>query len=56
MKNFAIKWNTEDLLKCLKPLSVAVDKIQERNCTTVLAVPIWEELEKELMEENLDKT
>ena len=48
MKNFAIKWNTEDLLKCLKPLSVAVDKIQEKNCTIAVAVHIWEELEKTL--------
>ena len=48
VKNFGIKQNAEDLLKCLKPLSVAVDKIQEKNCTIAVAVHIWEELEKTL--------
>ena len=53
--NFGIKRNAEDLLKRLKPFSVAVDKIQEKNYTKTAAVHVWEELEKKHMEENLDK-
>ena len=46
MTNFGIKRNAEDLLKHLKPLSVTVDKVQDKNCTITAAVHIWEELEK----------
>ena len=51
MTNFVIKQNAEDLLKHLKPLSVAVDKIHEKNYTIAADIHIWEELEKDLMEE-----
>ena len=53
MTNFGIKWNVEDVLKHLKALSIAVDKIQKKNCTIAAAVHIWEALEKDLMIENL---
>ena len=50
-----IKRNVEDLLKHLKALSVAVDKIQGKNYTIAAAVHIWEVLEKDLMEVKLVK-
>ena len=53
--NFGIKQNVEDLLKLLKALSVAVDKIQENNYMIAAAVHIWEILEKDLMDEKLVK-
>ena len=40
MTNFGIKLNVENLLKYLKVLSVAADKIQENNCTIAAVVHI----------------
>ena len=55
MINFGIKQNVEDILNHLKALSIAVDKIQKKNCTIAAAVHIWEILEKDLMDEKLVK-
>ena len=45
----------EDLLKRFKPVSVAVDKVQEQYCAIAAAIHIWEELEKDLKEKKLVK-
>ena len=55
MINFWIKWSVEDLLKHLKALSLATDKIQEKSCATAATFHIWKVLEKYLMEEKLVK-
>lgn len=54
--NFGIKRNAEDLLKRLKPISIALDKMQQKDCTISTAVNIWKKLREDLTEENLDKT
>lgn len=54
--NFGIKRNAEDLLKRLKPISIALDKMQQKDCTISTAVDIWKNLQEELTEVNLDKT
>ena len=59
MTNFGIKWNTEDLLKGLKPLSLTVDKNKRKKMYNRGAVHISEELEKgvsKLIEVKLLKT
>jgi uncharacterized protein YuzB (UPF0349 family) len=47
--NLAIKRNAEDLLKILKPIAVALDKIQKNSCTISDALVIWKDLEKNLL-------
>lgn len=54
--NFGIKRNAEDLLKRLKPIAIALDKMQQKDCSISTAVHIWKVLEKDFTEEKLDKT
>nr|XP_042907854.1 uncharacterized protein LOC122271260 [Parasteatoda tepidariorum] len=53
--NFGIKRSAEELLRRLKPISTALDKMQQKDCTISKAVDIWKKLEKDLKDENLDK-
>lgn len=46
VNNLGVKRNAEELLKRLKPIAVALDKVQRDNCTSADAVDIWKQLEK----------
>ena len=43
--NMGIKRNVEDLLLRLKPISVALDRVQRDSCSIVEAVHVWKKLE-----------
>ena len=46
--NLGIKRSAEELLQRLKPIAVALDKVQRDNCTIADAVNIWKQLETDL--------
>ena len=47
-----IFFNAEDYLQRLKPISVALDKVQRDNCFIAQAVDAWKQLETDLEEVN----
>lgn len=51
--NMGIKKNAEDLLLRLKPISIALDRIQKDSCSIAEAVDIWKQLETDLKENNI---
>ena len=48
VNNLGIKRSAEELLQRLKPIAVALDKIQRDSCTIADTVDIWKTLEKDL--------
>jgi hypothetical protein len=48
VQNVTLKRNTGDLLKLLKPISLALDSTQKDTCSISDAVDIWKKLEREL--------
>lgn len=50
--NMAIKRNAEDMLLMLKPISVALDKMQKDNCSLSNVVNIWKNLKETLKDSN----
>ena len=47
-----IFFNAEDYLQRLKPISVALDKVQRDNCFMAQAVDAWKQLERDLEDVN----
>ena len=43
--DISLKSCTQDYLDKMKPISVALDKLQANTCTIADAVPIWKDLE-----------
>lgn len=54
VSNLGIKRSAEELLQRLKPIAVALDKVQRDNCTIADAVNIWKQLETDLPLETRD--
>ena len=52
--NLGIKRSAEELLQRLKPIAVALDKVQRDDCTIADAVNIWKQLETDLPLETRD--
>ena len=52
VQNIGIKRNAEDYLQRLKPISVALDKVQRDNCFMAQAVDAWKQLERDLEDVN----
>ena len=52
VQNIGIKRNAEDYLQRLKPISVALDKVQRDNCFMGQAVDAWKQLERDLEDVN----
>ena len=52
VQNIGIKRNADDYLQRLKPISVALDKVQRDNCFMGQAVDAWKQLERDLEEVN----
>lgn len=50
VKNFGLKRNAEDYLQRMKPIAVALDKVQSDSCRISDAVDVWKQLESELSE------
>jgi len=46
--NLGVKRSAEELLQRLKPIAVALDKVQRDSCTIADAVDIWKQLETDL--------
>lgn len=46
--NVGVKRSADELLQCLKPIAVALDKVQRDSCTIADAVNIWKTLESDL--------
>ena len=44
VQDISIKRNAEDYLKCMKPIAVALDKVQSDTCKISDAVEVWKEL------------
>jgi len=51
--NMALKRNCEDLLARMKPIAVALDKLQKNNSTIADTTEEWKKLEEELDSKNL---
>ena len=49
VKNYSIKRDAEDLLIRLKPISVALDRIQRENAIISDTVEVWKQLHEELL-------
>ncbi|XP_063222783.1 uncharacterized protein LOC134531131 [Bacillus rossius redtenbacheri] len=52
--NVVIKRNAEDMLRCLKPVAIALDKVQKDSSTISTAVDVWKSLKQSLEDENLN--
>ena len=48
VRNICIKRNTEDYLRRMKPIAVALDKVQSDSCKLSEAVEVWKTLEQEM--------
>ena len=55
-KNIGIKWNAEGFLIRLKPISVALDRVQSDTCVISETVQIWKDPEKTFEENDRPKT
>ncbi len=50
LMHMGIKINVEELLLRLKPISIALDRMQKDSCSIAEAVNIWKKLETDLKE------
>ena len=48
MRDINIKRNAEDYLRSMKPITVALDKVQSDSCKLSEAVEVWKTLEREM--------
>ena len=48
VQNINIKRNAEDYLKRMKPIAVALDKVQSDGCKLSDAVEVWKALERDM--------
>ena len=48
VQDISIKRNAEDYLKCMKPITVALDKVQSDTCKISDAVEVWKELSHDM--------
>ena len=55
-KDFALKRNAEDYLQRMRPIAVALDRIQSDSCNISDAVHVWKKLEDDLKESHQPPT
>ena len=48
VRDINIKRNAEDYLRSMKPITVALDKVQSDSCKLSEAVEVWKTLEREM--------
>ena len=48
VQDLSIKRNAEDYLKCMKPIAIALDKVQSDSCKLSEAVEVWKRLSEDM--------